>query len=706
MRLRHIALAAVLILAGIALYFTEHRKVEAPVGPQAVTDLIASSERELSRLPVRFTRSTDEQEIHIGEQLARGLPSSNAPVVERYIQEVGAKVAKNARRKLPYRFHFYDERSFVNAFALPGGNIVIGRGMLELMDSEDELAAVLGHEIEHVDLYHCADRVQVEAAIRKVPLAGVFALPVYLFQAGYSKDQELEADREGLDLAVKAGYSPAGALRFNEKMMRLYQRYQLKQKKSANPLDEIAETGVGVLIDYFRTHPLPAERLAQVRKQIEGNHWDANRPETDLRIGWFFWSARAQDLLKARRYDLAVNMAERALKTEPRQPDALQVVAESRMALAQFDQAAAAWRAILEVNPQNERAMRQFADALGASAINGMKQPREAEQEFRAWASSHKDVLEQARVEEAGLAAMAGNLEPSSETIWRNWDPSWTLRLAEWHYRAGQLAFAMHLFEFVHPPRSRVPASNLLGWILLETGTTDRARAAFEANTEGGIGDAIIDWRDLELEDALNRYARLSAEEPLWANTKWIAGFYSPLVVDTITQMQRARNNVARKDPKSAGLPEVVTMVGQAREAFGRGEFVPVIMQAEVALRLDPHSGPAWYIHGLAAARLNRIPRAEKDFENSIRWDPKRRDAYTALDVLWQRNGQFARLVNLWSGYIQLVPQDGEGWLARSKNYARQGNLPAALKDAEEACKRGSNDGCKDRDQYRANIAR
>ena len=81
-----------------------------------------------------------------------------------YVSRVGAKVAARAHRKLPYKFHYIPNMDFVNAFALPGGHVYIGAGLVALMDSEDELAAVLGHEIEHIDHYHCAERVQTEAA--------------------------------------------------------------------------------------------------------------------------------------------------------------------------------------------------------------------------------------------------------------------------------------------------------------------------------------------------------------------------------------------------------------------------------------------------------------------------------------------------------------------------------------------------------------
>src|SRR5262249_56929954 len=116
-----------------------------------------------------------------------------------------------AGRKLDLRFHYVPAANFVNAFALPGGHVFLGKGMLRLMDSEDELASVLGHEVEHVDNYHCNDRVALQARLKHLPLGGLVTLPVELFQAGYSKEQEMEADRDGAGPAGMARVSPPPA---------------------------------------------------------------------------------------------------------------------------------------------------------------------------------------------------------------------------------------------------------------------------------------------------------------------------------------------------------------------------------------------------------------------------------------------------------------------------------------------------------------
>ncbi len=89
----------------------------------------------------------------------------------------------------------------------------VGEGLLDLMSSEDQLAFILGHELDTFDHYHCAERVQVEARLRNLKLGIMGALiqiPLEVWEAGYSKDEEREADREGLRLSVLSGYSPYG----------------------------------------------------------------------------------------------------------------------------------------------------------------------------------------------------------------------------------------------------------------------------------------------------------------------------------------------------------------------------------------------------------------------------------------------------------------------------------------------------------------
>ena len=111
------------------------------------------------------TQVSDADEIRVGEILAAKfqkdegmLPSPQNAKLDAYLQKVGDKVTVYAHRKLPYRFHFDPNPAFRSAVGFPGGQVFVGAGILAYMDSEDQLAMVLGHEVEHVDLNQCRDR--------------------------------------------------------------------------------------------------------------------------------------------------------------------------------------------------------------------------------------------------------------------------------------------------------------------------------------------------------------------------------------------------------------------------------------------------------------------------------------------------------------------------------------------------------------------
>lgn len=271
-----------IVLCGIAAVFTgERNKVDAPASPAAILYFVADTEREITRMPMQLTRMSDEQEIQIGNILARGYQEQTSLDAEdsreeRYIQQVGAKVAAHARRRLPYEFHYIPNVNFVNAFAMPGGHVYIGKGLVLLMDTEDELAAVLGHEVEHIDHYHCAERAQQEQIFRKIPLGELMALPIEVFEAGYTKDQELEADREGTLLAVASGYSSSGAIHMFQTFDRLDKQYR---DRASSPEQELSQVAMETLEGYFRFHPLPQERI----EKLSALHLE-NHPEKSLAV--------------------------------------------------------------------------------------------------------------------------------------------------------------------------------------------------------------------------------------------------------------------------------------------------------------------------------------------------------------------------------------------------------------------------------------
>ncbi len=196
-------------------------------------------------------------EARIGHILAekfaedRGLAATpQTERIEEYLQTVGDRVATNAPRRFSYHFHFDPDPRFKSAVALPGGEIYVGGGILALVDSEDQLAAVLGHEIEHVALNQCHDRLVSALIEQHLSPAEAEKVGVKKFFGGYGHDGELAADREGVKLAAAAGYSPKSAVRLLETFLLLAERSPTTLNDSKKTLQE---------------------RINQIRSLIEGD---------------------------------------------------------------------------------------------------------------------------------------------------------------------------------------------------------------------------------------------------------------------------------------------------------------------------------------------------------------------------------------------------------------------------------------------------
>ncbi len=283
-------LAMILLISGAAIYLAQRRKVVDAVSPNAVVNVAADLQRDLTRAPMSVTRLSDQEEARIGNELVGRYgyadPYANAQMaaMEKHVRDVGLRVASHAHRKIEFNFHLVPDPNLINAFALPGGHVFVGWGLLREMKSDDELAFVLGHEIEHIDHYHAAERVQIEAQLHKMNLDVIIAaaqIPLDLWQAGYSKDEEFEADREGLRLAVAAGYSPQGAIDSLNRFLRWDREYVAHSDEPAEALSRLAVDG---LTGYFRSHPLSSERLAQIKNIIEQDHLPIHRRTTPLNV--------------------------------------------------------------------------------------------------------------------------------------------------------------------------------------------------------------------------------------------------------------------------------------------------------------------------------------------------------------------------------------------------------------------------------------
>lgn len=198
-----------------------------------------------------------------------------------YVAALGNDMAKRSHRPdMPYSFQVVNA-NYVNAYAFPGGTIAVTRGILVELDNEAELAALLGHEIGHVNARHAAER-QSRSMFGQAMLVGATILAGSYGGQGaaeatqmlgsigsgallshYSRDDEREADRLGMDYMVLTEHNPSGMTGLMETLLE-------QQKHKPNALETM-----------FSTHPLSSERLTTARDRAaeygEVKHYGVGR---------------------------------------------------------------------------------------------------------------------------------------------------------------------------------------------------------------------------------------------------------------------------------------------------------------------------------------------------------------------------------------------------------------------------------------------
>ena len=211
------------------------------------------------------------QETQLGfsafDQMKKEVPISKNPEYNALVARVGAKIAEQAKTKLPdakWEFVVFDSKE-ANAFCLPGGKVGVYSGILPYTKTEEGLATVLGHEVAHAAEHHGAERMSDALALQKV--AGyatsavsdkyqaaatvAFGLGEKAGELGFSRTHESEADHVGLLYMARAGYDPEEAVKF-------WERFSAANKgQGGNALQNIK---------WFRTHPLDAQRIADLKK--------------------------------------------------------------------------------------------------------------------------------------------------------------------------------------------------------------------------------------------------------------------------------------------------------------------------------------------------------------------------------------------------------------------------------------------------------
>ena len=216
---------------------------------------------------------TDEEEL--AEQHAREVKFYTDTVVTNYINSLGQTLVKRSKRNnIPYTFRVVDSKE-INAYAAPGGYIYINLGLIRTVETEAELAFVIGHEIGHIVGQHSMKQLTqlygfeiLKQIILDDDSSKLTKLVTDILGAGllfrYSRDHERESDFYGVNNVYDIGITPEGGIYFFETLQKL-------QRREPSALEAL-----------ISSHPIHSERITNVR-----NHINALPPKSGLRTDSF-----------------------------------------------------------------------------------------------------------------------------------------------------------------------------------------------------------------------------------------------------------------------------------------------------------------------------------------------------------------------------------------------------------------------------------
>ena len=257
---------SILLVTGIVIgvvLFVERTRSPLPPTMTSAFQIFGETVRVADRLAGRLMPVSDFDEAELGQAL-KSFYVQEPTETSVYVNELLNMVAARGQKDFGYEAHVVPS-PYPNAMALPGGIIFVTEGLLETLGSESQLAAVLAHEVGHVELSHCVDRVKYEITARKLgvmSLGAIADMTVRLMLShAFSKTQEHEADMYAWTWLRHSRYDPRGI------------------GESFDALNNFnAQQGYdpGLLRDYFTSHP-PLEVRSQEFTERADRWWRENR---------------------------------------------------------------------------------------------------------------------------------------------------------------------------------------------------------------------------------------------------------------------------------------------------------------------------------------------------------------------------------------------------------------------------------------------
>jgi predicted Zn-dependent protease len=295
------------------------------------------------------TQGEKEQSRRYYDQIIAAYGLYEDQAVQDYVNAVGQRVARNSHlADWDFKFTVLDDES-VNAFTTGGGYVYVHRGLLYYLNTEAELAAVLGHEIAHVTARHPARR-QTRGVLASVlataaaigtgssAVAQLANIGATAWLQGYGRENEMEADRLGLEYSLKTGYRPE-AMQEVFKVFKAQETFEINRAKAEGREPRVYH---GI----FSSHPAPDDRQIQAAKGAANvtteppDGWIDNRdPYLKILDGMPYGSSRAQGIVRDNRFyhaGLGLTMAFPKSWTIENQRDRILAYTRSKDAIMQI----------------------------------------------------------------------------------------------------------------------------------------------------------------------------------------------------------------------------------------------------------------------------------------------------------------------------------------------------------------------------------
>lgn len=278
-------------------------------------------------------------------QQSQGGTYNADPALTRYVQNVGNKLAAVSDNSLPYEFVVLNN-SVPNAWALPGGKIAINRGLLTELNSEAELAAVLGHEVVHAAARHSAQQMSRGMLLQGLVIGTAIAtsdsdygnlavgganVAAQLLSMRYGRGAELESDKYGMKYMKNAGYDPQGAVMLQETFVRLSEGRNQDWLSGLFSSHPPSQERVAANIKTAKKWPGGGE-LGVDRYRAAMQQTMANKPAYDA-------YDEGRKALAEKQYDTALSLANKALGMYPAEAHFHALRGDVRLVGDKFDMA-------------------------------------------------------------------------------------------------------------------------------------------------------------------------------------------------------------------------------------------------------------------------------------------------------------------------------------------------------------------------------